>query len=134
MRRSRPGIAIRLARWLRIYLVVALLAAVAAWTFASSLTGTLPPTPEFPPLGYAVEQDSVQLQWSPGSRCEGARVEVVADAPRFDRPRFYDKVVRGAVTSLVNLEQGRTYYWRVSCGDRTSRIGRFSVTRDALRY
>jgi hypothetical protein len=134
MAAARPGTVLHVARWLRSYCVVALLAGVVGWTFVGSLAGRMPPNPEFPPFGYAVEQDSTQLQWSMGSEKGDVRIEVVIDIPSFDGAKILDKTTRGTTLNLMNLTQGRTYFWRVTQAGRTSRINRFSVTPDALHY
>jgi hypothetical protein len=131
---ARPGKVLGTARWLRSYFVVALLAGAVGWTFVGALAGKMPPNPEFPPFGYAVEQDSTQLEWSTGSRKGDVRIEVAIDTPSFDGAKILDKTTRGTTYNLTNLRQGRTYFWRVTQAGRESRISRFSVKPDALRY
>jgi hypothetical protein len=134
MATPRSGVLLRTARWLRSYFVVAMLAGAVGWTFVGSLAGRMPPNPEFPPFDYAIEQDSTQLQWSMGSRKGDVRVEVVIDSPSFDGAKVLDKTTGGTTLNLTNLRQGRAYFWRVTQAGRTSRVNRFSVKPDALRY
>ena len=134
MAATREGALLRAARWLRSYGAVAALLAIVALTFARSLSGAMPPSPEFPPQGYAVETDTIQLQWSSGSGHGEARLEVAADRPDFGGPLFFEKRTKGKTAMLQKLAPGRSYYWRVTIDGRTSRVNRFTVAADALRY
>jgi hypothetical protein len=134
MASTRRGVVVAVAAWLRSYLALVLLVALVASAAVRALLGVVVPSPEFPPVGYHVVRDTVELEWSLSSETAKTRLEVSADDPSFGGEKAIDEEIVGKKFTLSELEPGTTYFWRVSEGGRLSSVSYFYVAQDALRY
>jgi hypothetical protein len=130
----RTAILLRVARWMRSYLVPAALIVLVAWVALKAFSGDVSPNPEFPPEGYDVVRDTIELEWSRSSEKEKTRLQVVIDDDSFDGKKVVDEDVYTKTYTLNQLEPGRTYFWRVIEKGKTSRSSSFRVAEDAVRY
>lgn len=131
-RRTSPLVSV--ARWARSYLVPLALLALVARVAVRAMLGDVSPNPEFPPDGYDVVRDTIELEWSQSSDRVKSRLEVSLGDDSFEGGKVVDRDVYDKKYTLDALEPGRTYYWRVTEQGKTSRTSSFEVAGDAVRY
>ena len=121
--------------FLRIYLVLLLLAAAFLFAVAERLLFGIGPTPQLPPEGYMSENRQVTLQWDPGDRGGPIALEVAVDSPDFRRKVVALPAVKGRTTHVLDdLSPGHTYYWRLVQGKAASPVATFKTSNDAIRF
>ncbi|MBW2277481.1 MAG: hypothetical protein JRF63_08315 [Deltaproteobacteria bacterium] len=124
----RTGILVRLAGFLRRYVIaVALIATLAVALVQVEVSG-VGPVPQYPPEGYTTVKTQVSLQWNKGTREEPITLQVSIDDPTFAAP-VLEKKVGGTSHSMSKLEGGKTYYWRLMQSEQPSPVATFKVSK-----
>ena len=134
MATTRRGVAVTVWRWLRSYGVLAALAVLVGRVAFRAWIGEVVPSPEFPPNGYDVVRDTIQLEWSLAREKGKTHLEVSAGDSSFSGAKAVDEDVDGKTYTLKDLKAGTTYYWRVSEGGLVSPVSYFRAAPDTVQY
>ena len=123
----RTGILVRLAGFLRRYVIAVALIATLVIAMVQVQTSGVGPVPQYPPEGYTTVKTQVSLQWNKGTREEPIILQVSLE-PDFSET-VLDKQVGGTSHSMSKLEGGETYYWRLVQNERSSPVATFKVSK-----
>jgi len=126
-------ILMRLAIWLRKYLVALVLLTFFVWSMWGVYWHGTGPVPQQPPRGFEVVREQASLHWSKGTRAIPVSLQVSVDDPLFNDPEV-DKVVTSTSHKMRNLKAGSTYYWRLVQGDTSSPVAHFRVSPNNVGY
>jgi hypothetical protein len=127
------GIISALWKFVRDYGVILTLLTIFVVTVVQVYITGVGPTPQQPPEGYEVQRLEASLQWHKGNKGGAMTLEVSKDDPTFGE-LFVERQVSGTRHSVLNLEPGHTYYWRLKQDEAYSDTRSFKTSIHAIKF
>ncbi len=119
--------------WIRKYLIFLAILITFGVSMLEVTRGT-GPRPQQPPEGYLEHRSSTTLQWNRGTTKEPIQLQISIDDPAFKGELFLDKEVSGKTHALRDLEQGKTFYWRLVSDKGKSPVFHFVTSDSAVEF